>query len=211
MTSSSHPTAARRRPLRKTILLGLALLLLVLALAATAFLFRPMASPAGEPADNEKPVDVLVIGGGIMGVTLATYLQEMEPDWRIDLYERMDKVAQESSNGWNNAGTGHSGFAELNYTLEHDDGSIATEKAVDIAEQFELSRQFWSHEVRQGRLPEPKAFINATPHMSFVWGDDPWQLLHGDLPKKSVLEGTEKLVLTLRVSDDSGNLAVVRA
>nr|MBA4769442.1 malate dehydrogenase (quinone) [Sphingobium sp.] len=178
MTSSSHPTAARRRPLRKTILLGLALLLLVLALAATAFLFRPMASPAGEPADNEKPVDVLVIGGGIMGVTLATYLQEMEPDWRIDLYERMDKVAQESSNGWNNAGTGHSGFAELNYTPERDDGSIATEKAVDIAEQFELSRQFWSHEVRQGRLPEPKAFINATPHMSFVWGDENIAYLH---------------------------------
>ncbi|WBQ18225.1 malate dehydrogenase (quinone) [Sphingobium yanoikuyae] len=178
MTSSSSPAAPRRRPLFKKILLTLAILLLVLAIAATAFLFRPMASPAGKAAANDKPVDVLVIGGGIMGVTLATYLQEMEPDWRIDIYERMDKVAQESSNGWNNAGTGHSGFAELNYTPEKDDGSIATEKAVDIAEQFEISRQFWSHEVKQGRLPKPTDFINATPHMSFVWGDDNIAYLH---------------------------------
>ena len=118
MISSSSPAAPRRRPLFKKILLTLAILLLVLAIAATAFLFRPMASPAGKAAANEQPVDVLVIGGGIMGVTLATYLQEMEPDWRIDIYELMDKVAQESSNGWNNAGTGHSGFAELNYTPE---------------------------------------------------------------------------------------------
>lgn len=171
-SSSSTAKTSHRRPLLKKILLILGGILLLLAIVATAFLFRPMESPAGDQAANDKPVDVLVIGGGIMGVTLATYLQEMEPGWQIQIYERMDKVAQESSNGWNNAGTGHSGFAELNYTPENADGSIATDKAVDIAEQFEVSRQFWSHEVKQGRLPRPSDFINATPHMSFVWGDD---------------------------------------
>ena len=178
MTSSPSPAKPSRRPLLKKILLSLAGLVLLLAIAATAFLFRPMASPAGAPAANDKPVDVVLIGGGIMSVTLATYLQELEPSWQIHIYERMDKVAQESSNGWNNAGTGHSGFAELNYTPEKDDGSISTEKAVDIAEQFEVSRQFWSHEVKQGRLPQPSAFINPTPHMSFVWGDDNIAYLH---------------------------------
>lgn len=70
------------------------------------------------PAENETPVDVVVIGGGIMSMTLATYLQELEPNWKIEAYERLDGVALESSNGWNNAGTGHSAFAELNYTPE---------------------------------------------------------------------------------------------
>jgi malate dehydrogenase (quinone) len=178
MTSSPSATASPRRPLFKKILLSIAGLVVLLAIAATAFLFRPMASGAGEQAANDKPVDVLVIGGGIMSVTLATYLQELEPNWKLLMVERMDKVAQESSNGWNNAGTGHSGFAELNYTPEKDDGSISTEKAVQIAEQFEVSRQFWSHEVKQGRLPKPSDFINPTPHMSFVWGDENIAYLH---------------------------------
>lgn len=87
------------------------------------------------------------------------------------MFERLGNVAEESSNGWNNAGTGHSGFAELNYTPENPDGSIDTTKAVQIAEQFEVARQFWAHEVKTGRLGAPNGFINPTPHMSFVWGD----------------------------------------
>jgi len=147
-------------------------ILLVLAIAGGLFLFRPTYLLPGPKAENDKPVDVVVIGGGIMSITLATYLQELEPGWDVHLFERMDGVALESSNGWNNAGTGHSGFAELNYTPENPDGSIATAQAVKIAESFEISRQFWAHEVKTGRLGTPSDFINPTPHMSFVWGDE---------------------------------------
>ena len=90
-----------------------------------------------------------------MSVTLATYLQELQPDWRVELFERLDGVALESSNGWNNAGTGHSGFAELNYTPEMPDGSVDIKRAINIAEQFEVSRQFWAHQVKTGRLGQP--------------------------------------------------------
>lgn len=144
----------------------------VLVLVAVLFLYWPLYTPAPPKAENERPVDVVLVGGGIMSVTLATFLQELEPGWKIHLYERLDDVALESSNGWNNAGTGHSAFAELNYTPELPDGSIETKRAVGIAEQFEVSRQFWSHQVRNGRLGNPADFINPTPHMSFVWGED---------------------------------------
>ncbi len=107
-----------------------------------------------------------------MSTTLATLLQELEPSWQIHLFERMDGVALESTAGWNNAGTGHSGFAELNYTPELEDGSIETKRAIDIAEQFEVARQFWAHQVKEGRLQTPSSFINPTPHMSFVWGEE---------------------------------------
>jgi malate dehydrogenase (quinone) len=55
---------------------------------------------------KEQETDVLLIGGGIMSATLGTYLQELQPDWSMTMVERLDGVAQESSNGWNNAGTG---------------------------------------------------------------------------------------------------------
>ncbi|WP_395943611.1 malate dehydrogenase (quinone) [Brevundimonas sp.] len=157
--------------MKKTIKI-LVSILLVLVIGAGLFLFRPVSWGSGPAPENAEPVDAVVIGGGIMSVTLATYLQELEPTWNVHLFERMDGVALESSNGWNNAGTGHSGFAELNYTPEQADGSIATTQAVKIAESFEVSRQFWSHEVHQGRLGTPSDFINPTPHMSFVWGDE---------------------------------------
>ncbi|MDJ0334247.1 malate:quinone oxidoreductase [Salinibacterium sp. G-O1] len=118
-----------------------------------------------------KPVDVALIGGGIMSATLGALLQQLEPDWEIQIFERLDDLALESTNPWNNAGTGHSALCELNYTPERADGSIEIASAVKVNEQFQVSRQFWSFLVENGALPEPTAFINATPHMSFVWGE----------------------------------------
>jgi len=141
-------------------------------IALTLFLYWPLHQRSVPAAENEKPVDVVLVGGGVMSVTLATYLQELQPDWRVELFERLDGVALESSNGWNNAGTGHSGFAELNYTPEMPDGSVDIKRAIGIAEQFEISRQFWAHQVKAGRLGQPSDFINPTGHMSFVWGED---------------------------------------
>ncbi|AVS73488.1 malate dehydrogenase (quinone) [Paracidovorax cattleyae] len=146
--------------------------LLVLALAAVLFLYWPLFPRSVPPAENDQPIDVAMVGAGTMSATLATYLQELQPDWKIQVFERLDGVALESSNGWNNAGTGHSGFAELNYTPQLPDGSIETRRAVGIAEQFEVSRQFWAHQIGRGAMQAPGTFINPTPHMSFVWGDD---------------------------------------
>ena len=123
-------------------------------------------------AQEAKKVDVLLIGGGIMSATLGVWLNELEPDWSMEMVERLDGVAEESSNGWNNAGTGHSALAELNYTPEDKDGNVNISKAIEINEAFQISRQFWSWQVRQGVLKNPHSFINTTPHMSFVWGDD---------------------------------------
>jgi malate dehydrogenase (quinone) len=119
-----------------------------------------------------NPVDVALIGGGIMSATLGSLLQRLQPDWTIRIFERLGDVALESSNPWNNAGTGHSALCELNYTPEKADGSIDITSAVKVNEQFQVSRQYWAHLVDSGALPDPSAFITATPHMSFVWGDD---------------------------------------
>ena len=121
--------------------------------------------------EPDRTVDVLLVGGGIMSASLGTYLNQLEPGWSIDIYERLDQVAAESSNPWNNAGTGHSAFCELNYTPEKADGSIDIGKAVAINESFEISKQFWAYQVQQKVLNNPPAFINNVPHMSFVWGD----------------------------------------
>jgi len=123
-------------------------------------------------AEEAKKVDVLLIGGGIMSATLGVWLNELEPGWSMEMVERLDGVAEESSNGWNNAGTGHSALAELNYTPEDKNGNVEIPKAVEINEAFQISRQFWSWQVQQGVLKNPRSFINSTPHMSFVWGDD---------------------------------------
>ncbi|CAM2854607.1 malate:quinone oxidoreductase [Escherichia coli] len=119
-------------------------------------------------ASEEQETDVLLIGGGIMSATLGTYLRELEPEWSMTMVERLEGVAQESSNGWNNAGTGHSALMELNYTPQNADGSISIEKAVAINEAFQISRQFWAHQVERGVLRTPRSFINTVPHMSFV-------------------------------------------
>lgn len=122
-------------------------------------------------AAEPKKVDVLLIGGGIMSSTLGVWLNELEPGWTMEMVERLDGVAEESSNGWNNAGTGHSALAELNYTPEKD-GKVDISKAIEINEAFQISRQFWSWQVKNGVLKNPRSFINSTPHMSFLWGDE---------------------------------------
>lgn len=121
---------------------------------------------------HHAPVDVVLIGGGVMSATLGMLLSELEPGWTINLYERLDQLAQESSNGWNNAGTGHAAYCELNYTPQRSDGSIDIAKAVAVSESYEISRQFWAYLVKQQRVGEPGTFINAVPHMSLVWGDE---------------------------------------
>lgn len=118
----------------------------------------------------EQP-DVILIGAGIMSATLGVFLKELQPDINIEIFERLDQPALESSDAWNNAGTGHSAYCELNYT-PFVNGEIDTTKAVHIAEQFQLSRQFWSYLISNGKLPSPANFIHTVPHMSFVWGND---------------------------------------
>ncbi|MFB9647020.1 malate:quinone oxidoreductase [Microbacterium terregens] len=118
-----------------------------------------------------ETVDVVLIGGGIMSATLGTLLSELQPDWKIVVYERLHDVGLESSNAWNNAGTGHAALCELNYTPEGPDGTIDPAKAISINEQFQQSRQFWSSLVEEGALDAPSTFINSTPHMTFVRGE----------------------------------------
>ncbi len=140
------------------------------AIVAGSAAVLPLAHADG--AAPERNVDVLVIGGGIMSATLALLLRQLEPAWTIEMVERLDKVAEESSNGWNNAGTGHSALCELNYTpVNAADGLVEIEKAIEINEQFQVTRQFLSHQVKAGMLHEPRSFINSTPHMNLVWGD----------------------------------------
>ncbi|MBK0368378.1 malate:quinone oxidoreductase [Flavobacterium agrisoli] len=124
-------------------------------------------------ADNtiRSNSDVVLIGAGIMSATLGLILKELQPDLKIEIYERLDVAAAESSDAWNNAGTGHSAFCELNYTPEKKDGTVETKKAISIAESFEVSRQFWSYLVEQNKVPSPENFIKSVPHISFVWGD----------------------------------------
>ncbi|ACV09220.1 malate dehydrogenase (quinone) [Jonesia denitrificans] len=116
--------------------------------------------------------DVVLIGGGIMSVTLGALIAQLQPTWTIRLFERLDDVALESSNPWNNAGTGHAALCELNYTPEQPDGTIAISKAVTINEQFHMSRQFWDYLARQGVIPPVDTFLSPTPHMTFVRGAD---------------------------------------
>jgi malate dehydrogenase (quinone) len=120
---------------------------------------------------TEQHVDILLVGGGVMSATLGTLLQQLDPSLSMLMLERHDQVATESTNGWNNAGTGHAGYCELNYTPQKADGNVETARALAINSAFEVSLQFWSHLVEQGLLPAAPAFINPTPHLSFVWGD----------------------------------------
>ena len=120
----------------------------------------------------EPHVDVLLVGSGIMSTTLATLLMQLDPTLKIAMVERLSDVAQESTDGWNNAGTGHAGYCELNYTPQPADGEIQTQRALEINAAFEVSLQWWSYLVNQQVLPNPRLFINPTPHISFVWGHE---------------------------------------
>ena len=120
---------------------------------------------------NSASPDIVLIGAGIMSATLGVLLKELNPDLRIEVLERLDSVALESSDAWNNAGTGHSAFCELNYTPEKEDGTVSVQKAIKIAEQFEASKEFWSYLLEQGHIRNAAEFIRAVPHISFVWGE----------------------------------------
>lgn len=115
---------------------------------------------------------MVFVGAGVMSTTLATLLKELEPGLTMEVIEALEVVAGESSNPWNNAGTGHAALCELNYTPARADGSVDISKALQINEMFEISKQFWASLVERRRLPEPGGFISAVPHLSFVRGKD---------------------------------------
>lgn len=116
-------------------------------------------------------VDVALVGAGVMSATLGAMIRELEPSWSQMIFERLDGPAQESSSPWNNAGTGHSALCELNYTPEVN-GKIEVAKAIGINEKFQVSRQFWSHQIDHGVLDDPKEWINPVAHLAFAQGDD---------------------------------------
>lgn len=121
---------------------------------------------------GKTKTDVVLVGAGIMSATLGVLLRLVQPDWSITLVERLDAAAAESSDPWNNAGTGHSALCELNYTPENADGTIDIAKAIGVNEQFQMTRQFWAYAHENGILPDVRSFLNPIPHVSFVHGSD---------------------------------------
>ncbi|TVY10736.1 malate:quinone oxidoreductase [Paenibacillus cremeus] len=122
-------------------------------------------------SDRQNQTDVILIGAGIMSATLGAMLKELVPDWKISVFEKLATAGEESSNEWNNAGTGHAALCELNYTDEKPDGSVDISKAIKINEQFQVSRQFWSYLVNSKQISNPQDFIMPLPHMSLVQGE----------------------------------------
>jgi malate dehydrogenase (quinone) len=122
--------------------------------------------------NGENKTDVILIGAGIMSATLGTILKELAPEWEIKVFEKLENAGEESSNEWNNAGTGHAALCELNYTSERPDGSVDISKAISVNEQFQVSMQFWSHLVNSGLIKNPQEFIRQLPHMSLVQGEE---------------------------------------
>src|SRR5262252_7578799 len=116
--------------------------------------------------------DVVMVGAGIMSATLAVFLKELEPTLTVEMFETLDGAAEESSDAWNNAGTGPAALCELNYTPERSDGSIDISKTLEVNVEFDLSRQLWSYLVKKGAIADPQSFIHPVPHMSFVRGAD---------------------------------------
>ncbi|MDT0642979.1 malate dehydrogenase (quinone) [Zunongwangia sp. F363] len=147
---------------------------------------------------TEKDYDLICIGGGIMSATLSLMLKMIEPDSKIVIFERLEKVAEESSEAWNNAGTGHSALCELNYTPEREDGSIDISKAIKIFEQFETTKQFWSHLVQKGLIQDPKNFLRSVPHHSWVRGEDDVEFLR----KRFEAMKSHPLFKTMQFSED---------
>jgi malate dehydrogenase (quinone) len=114
--------------------------------------------------------DVILVGAGIMSATLGMLLKELNPDLTMEIFESLDAIAAESSDAWNNAGTGHAALCELNYTPQKPDGSVDCSKAIQINEAFKISTQFWSYLIEQKRIDAPAGFIRRIPHLSFVHG-----------------------------------------
>ncbi|MEK3937193.1 malate:quinone oxidoreductase [Sporosarcina sp. FSL W7-1349] len=128
-------------------------------------------------SNGKTQTDVILIGAGIMSATLGTLLKELRPDWKITVFEKLEDAGVESSNEWNNAGTGHAALCELNYTTEKPDGTVDISKAININEQFQLSLQFWSYLVNSELIRNPEDFIMQLPHMSMVQGKDDVEFL----------------------------------
>jgi malate dehydrogenase (quinone) len=138
-----------------------------------------------------------------MSATLASLLRVVAPQWDVTVFESAADVAGESSDAWNNAGTGHAALCELNYTPAGPDGRVDPSKAVTINEQFQVSRQFWSHLVREGLTGAPKEFITPVPHISFVTGESGrayMQARHRALAAQPLFDGLE-------YTDDAAELA----
>lgn len=144
---------------------------------------------------QHSKTDVILIGGGIMSATLGTLLKELSPEKNIKVFEKLAQPGEESSNVWNNAGTGHSALCELNYTKEGKDGTVDCSKAIKINEQYQISKQFWAYLVKTGQLDNPDRFIQAVPHMSFVIGEDNVAFIKSRVAtlKKSILFEKMKL------------------
>ncbi len=116
--------------------------------------------------------DVILVGAGIMSATLGVFLKELNPNLNVEIYELLEGAGLESSNAWNNAGTGHAANCELNYTPEREDGSIDISKALEVNVEYDLSRQLWSYLVKKGAISNPQSFIHPVPHMSFTRGEE---------------------------------------
>ncbi len=137
-----------------------------------------MAAPQAAYTTRVDLPDVVLIGSGIMSATLGAMLKVLRPEIRIQLYEAAGEPAQESSHGWNNAGTGHAGLCELSYTPHRRaDGTVDVTKAIQVFEEFEISRRFWAFAVEQDMLPSPADFIRPVPHISFVAGEQDVEFL----------------------------------
>jgi len=147
---------------------------------------------------NNATVDVLLIGAGAMSTCLGTLLNQLDPSLSITMLERLDKVAQESTDSLNNAGTGHAAYCELNYTPEMPDGTIDASKAYEINADFEISLQLWSYLTEKNILPDPSCFINPVPHQSFVWGAENVEFLR----KRYQLLSAHHLFKDMEFSDD---------
>ncbi|KIL38423.1 malate:quinone oxidoreductase [Gordoniibacillus kamchatkensis] len=122
-------------------------------------------------SNEQTRADVILIGAGIMSATLGSLLKQLAPDWKITVFEKLASAGEESSNEWNNAGTGHSALCELNYTVEKPDGSIDISKAIKINEEYQVSKQFWSYLVDSNLIRNPRDFIRPLPHLSIVQGE----------------------------------------
>lgn len=154
-------------------------------------------------SQGQTSTDVILIGAGIMSATLGTLLKELAPDWNIKVFEKLATAGEESSNEWNNAGTGHAALCELNYTVERPDGTVDISKAIKVNEQFQISKQFWSYLVNSRLIRNPRDFIMPIPHLSYVHGESNVQFLKRRYDSLS----NHPLFAGMEFSDDKKELA----